>query len=230
MARDLSVDAAAAVAASAIRLANLVRLEFDSGIVRFWSGIGPLVWDGQTFTGAGQLGAISAAEESAETKATGRVLTLSGISSGMIAIALGEHYQGRFVTSWIALLDSNWALISDPICDFSGRMDVMSVADEGETCTITVSAGNRLIDLERADETSYYTDADQQAKYPGDRGLEFVGALQEAVIIWGRNRVAAGSINAPVSGSAPSAGGGAGGGSGGEGSPIASAGGSLAGP
>ena len=37
------------------------------------------------------------------------------------------------------------------------------------------------VDLERA-EVRRYTDADQQAEYPGDRFFEFVPALQEAEI------------------------------------------------
>ena len=37
------------------------------------------------------------------------------------------------------------------------------------------------MDLERA-EVRRYTDADQQAEYPGDRFFEFVAALQEAEI------------------------------------------------
>ena len=37
------------------------------------------------------------------------------------------------------------------------------------------------MDLERA-EVRRYTDADQQAEYPGDRFFEFVPALQEAEI------------------------------------------------
>ena len=32
-----------------------------------------------------------------------------------------------------------------------------------------------------------YTDADQQADYPGDRGFEFVPALQTMSIPWGGN-------------------------------------------
>ncbi len=40
---------------------------------------------------------------------------------------------------------------------------------------------SRLVDLERA-EVRRYTDADQQAEYPGDRFFEFVPALQEAEI------------------------------------------------
>ena len=51
---------------------------------------------------------------------------------------------------------------------------------------ITLLAENRLRDLERL-RARNYTDADQQAEYPGDRGFEFVPALQTMSIPWGGN-------------------------------------------
>lgn len=206
MSRSLTTPAQDAIVAKVFRAASIVQLDFDSGPVRFWGGIGPLPWNGNTFTGAGNLGNVSAVEETAETKATGLTFSLSGIPSELIAVALGEHYQGRACAMWIGLFDENWALIDDPVLAFSGRMDVMLVEDGGRTCTIQVTAENRLIDLDRPNETRYYTDQDQQAEYSGDRFFEFVPAMQEAVVVWGSTRVVPTSPSAPISGATPSTG------------------------
>lgn len=172
--------------ANTIRPVALVHLAFDSGSVRLWNGVGDLVWSGDTFTGSGMLGGISLIEESASLKATGVVLTLSGIDSSIIAIALGEHYQGRQAQIWLGHLDSNHALIADPVLMFQGRMDLMQLTDHGATATVSVTVESRAIDLERANKIRYYTDQDQQAEFSGDKFFEFVPEMQEKVIVWGR--------------------------------------------
>ena len=91
---------------------------------------------------------------------------------------------------WLAFFDASGALIADPVQVFSGRVDVMQITDAGETADIKLTAENRLVDFERPQETRYYTDQDQQREYPGDKGFEFVTAIQEAVIVWGREKLA----------------------------------------
>jgi len=65
------------------------------------------------------------------------------------------------------------------------RLDTMQITDGGETCTLAVAAENKLVILQRAKEARY-TDEDQKARYPDDRGLEFVSGLQDREIVWGR--------------------------------------------
>lgn len=76
-------------------------------------------------------------------------------------------------------------LIADPFLIFDGRMDTAEIADGGDTATITLTAESRLRDLERV-RTRRYTDADQQSRFPGDKGLEYVPSLQDKQIVWGR--------------------------------------------
>ena len=54
----------------------------------------------------------------------------------------------------------------------------------GEKATITLTGESRLIDFFRP-RISRYTDAEQQALYPGDLGLQYVNDLQEASVPWG---------------------------------------------
>ncbi|MFZ8993149.1 MAG: hypothetical protein ACO20L_10805, partial [Candidatus Puniceispirillaceae bacterium] len=64
------------------------------------------------------------------------------------------------------------------------RMDVMTIAEEGETCTITLTAESRLIDLERP-RLRRWTSEDQKSLDATDKGFEFINSLQEATIKWG---------------------------------------------
>jgi hypothetical protein len=68
---------------------------------------------------------------------------------------------------------------------FSGELDQMTIVEEAETCTLSVTAENVLIKLERPT-VRRFTDQDQKSRYPSDRGLEYIASLQDKEIFWGR--------------------------------------------
>ena len=187
MARNLSAGLEAATIAPRVAPIVLVELSFDNVTTRVWSGWGDLTWGARVFTGAGTLGAVSPVEEATELRATGLDLTLSGIPTEVLSLALSEPYQGRTATVWLGALDTNtYALIADPYQAFQGRMDVMTVNDGGESATITISVEGRLIDLERTRERRY-DDTDQRIDFELDRFFEFVPRLQDIQIVWGQS-------------------------------------------
>jgi hypothetical protein len=184
MPRALTTNFVAAVTAGVVRPALLVEAIFDSGPLRLWTGLGDLTWNGVTWTGAGQLLGIEPVEETAAIQANGTRITLTGIPSSLVALALAEPYQGRIVRVYLALLDDNFAVIADPDALFTGRADVMSIEDGAETCAITMSVESRLIDLQRA-RARRYEHEDQQIDYPGDLGFAFVTQIQDKPFRWG---------------------------------------------
>lgn len=188
MSRTLHASVVTETTAGAVRLAYLVDLILDSGALYFWTGLGSLSYGGNTYTGTGNLGSVSAIEESAEVRASGIRLQLSGIASSLISIVLGEHLQGRTARVYIAFFDSNWTMVGTPATLFVGRIDQPEIDDTGETCVIELSVENRLIDFERPGEVRTYTDQDQQRYFSGDRGFQFIEALQEAEFFWGQKQ------------------------------------------
>ena len=185
MADRLTGAAAAEPYKSVVRPALLVELQFASGPVRAWSGVGPLTWNGVSWAGVGLLGRVSTVEETLELKAAGASFQLSGIPSELLTPVVSEPIQSRAALLWLAFFDEDWAVVPDPVLLFRGRMDTVEIADGGSIATITLFAESRLRDLERA-RVRRYTDADQQAEVPGDLGLAFVASLQEVNILWGR--------------------------------------------
>jgi hypothetical protein len=158
-----------------------VELQFDSGTVRIWNGYGDLDILGGTYTGGGNLLGISQIEESAEIGAKGVSMALSGISSTILSYALNENYQYRIVNIYVGSISAG---VASAYKAFSGRMDVMTIEEAGDTCSITLTAESRLIDLERP-RVRRWTSEDQKALYPGDLGFDFINSLQEAEIKWG---------------------------------------------
>lgn len=158
-----------------------VELFFDSGTVRLWNGIGDLTFNSNTYSGTGQFLNVSQIEESAEIGAKGVTLSLSGVSSTILSYALTENYQYRNINIHVGSIDNGTV---DSYQIFSGRMDVMTIEEQGQTCAIQLSAENRLIDLERP-RVRRYTSEDQKSLYSGDKGFDFVNSLQETEIQWG---------------------------------------------
>lgn len=184
MPRPLTSAFIAAVEAKEVYPALLLRGEFESGNVLLWTGLGQIEVGGETYTGAGTLLAIDPVEETASIQSTGTKMTLSGISSQVVSLAMQEPYQGRLVEIWLALFTSGNVLIDDPSILFSGRADQMILSDEGATCTIVLTAENRFVDLQRA-RIRKYENEDQKVFYPDDRGFEFISVIQDVPLKWG---------------------------------------------
>ncbi len=182
--RTMTAAAKTASKAEVVTPVILVDLDFSGGAVRANSSPYTISYDGDDFLGVGNLGGISQMEEGVDMKARGISLTLSGIPTELVATALDEDYQGRDCKIWLAFLDSDHQLISDPVQLGPWRMDVMNVK-MGTTATIQVTAESRMADWDRA-RVRRYTNDDQQDRFPGDKGFDYVAAVAEKEIVWGR--------------------------------------------
>jgi hypothetical protein len=185
MSRTLSTAMQAVATAELVRPIYLVDLEFASGSIYLWSGLGDLSFNSNTYIGAGDLLSIGSVQESTELTATGAQITLGGIKQSLLTLARDEPYQGRPLTIRLGAFDENGDLIASPVIVFSGFMDVMTINDSGETSTITVSAENKLIVFQKT-AVRRYTAEDQKIEHPTDKGFEFVAKIQEKEIVWGR--------------------------------------------
>lgn len=184
MTRELSTAVRDDFTASEVNPVVFTEFNFDSGDIRFWTGIGEITWDSVTWTGSGDLLTIAPFEETAELVAKGLQFELSGVPASLIGLAVTEDYQGRSVSVYFGTIDVQLNVTTDPYLLFSGYMDIMSFQDEGENAKISLSVENRLIALERPNQ-NVYTPETQHLNYPADKGFDFVTDLQEKEIIWG---------------------------------------------
>ena len=153
-----------------------VELMFDSGALRIWSGIGDKSIGGQTYTGTGSLLAVGGIEESDDLSAPGASISLNGVDSSLVSLAIQEPYQNRDCR---ILLGSG----NDFFEVFSGFMDVMTIEDSGDTCTISLTVESRLIILDRKIPLRY-TQETQESRYPGDTFFSAVASLQDKKVNW----------------------------------------------
>lgn len=184
MSREISSLTLAAGKADVARPVILVRLDFLSGTVRATSAPFDVTHDGETYTGVGNLGAMSAVPEGAELQSYAVELTLSGIPPELVSMALADKYQGREARLYLALLDEEYRVTGTPLLIFRGQMDTLDI-ELGKTATLTLTVQSRMADWERP-RLRRYTHEDQRALYPEDKGFEFVGQMAEKTIYWGR--------------------------------------------
>lgn len=160
----------------------MARLDFVSGIVAVHSGVGDVTFDGAVYKGIGVLGQVSQVKQSNAVKPYTLRLTLSGVPQELAQTALTEKYQGRDGRLYIGAMDSFAQVVATQLL-FRGRMDVMPI-NLGNPSTIGLDINSRSTDWKRA-KNGRYTDADQQARYPGDRFFEYVSQMAEKPIYWG---------------------------------------------
>jgi hypothetical protein len=207
MSRDLSTNTIDNISQDVVYPFFATELRFDGdNTLRLWTGQGTLVLeDGTSWVGTGNLLNISAIEETSELAVKGATLTLSGVPSEVLSLALSEPYQGRVCniyfgtfsqgsilqesSSYILLQDGSRINLETTDKDFSeifsGYMDQMNIEESGETSTIQLLVENKLVDLERA-RVARFTSGYQKSIYAGDLGLDFVEDLQDKQISWGR--------------------------------------------
>ena len=185
MPRNTTAAFDAEAAKSVKTVVVFAELVFVNGPLRFWSGVGPIDWDGKTWLGTGRLGGISPMEETANGKVPGITLSLSGMPPEVLAAVANEARPRNPVKVWIGFLDANGQVVADPHRRYDGWMDVPSTEEGGESGTVSITVEHELQALDRA-AGRRVTDEDQRADFPGDRSHEFVAGLQDKEITWGR--------------------------------------------
>ena len=116
MTRDLTSEVLAALApGSRPREALFLQGDFASGILRLWTGLGPIDWDGHTWAGTGDLVAISTIEGNQHRHRLGRDGVAVRVGTDQVALAIDEARQGAPGHIWLALLDDAGQIIPNPI-------------------------------------------------------------------------------------------------------------------
>lgn len=172
--------------------------EYENDFVRAWTGYESKSFDSdgdgndETFLGVGEFGSFSTIEETAEVRADGFTVQLSGVPIGgtseVLKDAMREDYHGLDAKLWLAILDENFDIIDDPIMMNQGFQDQQEVNDSGDTLDVTVQIENPIRNL-RGKSTLHYTSKDlQDAEGFSDDGFfDEVESIQTKKEQWGSN-------------------------------------------
>lgn len=157
-----------------ISQAVLVFMDFLDAPKRWWTGWGDIEVNGHVWQGLGDLISISPISTTYQISAE-QVTFEVAATAEMMALALNEksRVRDRAVTVYLQLFTTQpEAPIGSPIALYSGTMQRMPRSATGPD--------DRRLRLEcegnffrrNAAPRGRWTDADQKARFPGDRGLE----------------------------------------------------------
>ena len=180
MSRTVPTAILNALAESEVEQFFAVELLFDTAPVRLWTGYGDRTIDGNTYTGAGELLNIQGLEEVADLSAKALTLVLSGASAELVSLALQEPYQRRKARVLYGVTS-----VDDYVEVFTGKMNRMTIEDSAESGQISLIVDSKLVELDRSSNRRY-TSESHKSRHPGDKFFDYVAAIQDAEIVWGR--------------------------------------------
>lgn len=153
-------------------------LDFRSGILRAWQGIGDLAIAGKTWSGSGHFVSASGLDLSPGAFARSFTITLSGLAPDQFA-AYGRlmgsdpaEYRGRRASVFLVFLGDDQQPLEAPYAISTGFMDrpVLSVVNGQHQ--LSLQCEGAFVTRKRP-RYGFYTDQDQQSRFPGDRSFEF---------------------------------------------------------
>ena len=170
-----------ALAAANVKMFAMLELAFDSGTLYLCDLPFNVDWNGNTYLSAQGIGKIEAVTET-DAEARGLVFTLSAVNQAIIASALTEDVQGRAAILRLAVVDGSTLRVDPNV--WSGVMDVMTIEVENlQEPVVRVTAEHQLIAWKQAS-GALFSDAEQQARNPGDKFFEYAADVANQTIIW----------------------------------------------
>lgn len=187
---------ARALGGGRVQCANLALFDFASGPMRLWGGNGMLKTnDGAEWQGLGEWVGISGIEQAVNGEAPEATFTLSGVDAEVIRLARDEfdsEVRGRLVRLYIQFFGvddpddpDNQRPLDLPYPIWAGRCLApgFEIPPDGGDRSISVRVES-LFSLRSRPRYAMNTDRDQQRRFPGDKGFEFVATLVNKVLTW----------------------------------------------
>jgi len=197
MSRDLDATSITESKSDNVRVIYLVWLDLDAGDAFYNSSNQQFDFDMKTadpaaaepagtnsYIGVGGISSIEAISETESNQAAGVVMTLTGIPTDNISMALNETYQSRKVTIRLAILDEGYNIINVPVLIFAGLIDNMEV-EMGEDAAIKIMAESKFADWERPRLRRWNSQEQHNYIDNTDMGFEHVAELIDKEIVWG---------------------------------------------
>lgn len=168
-----------------IRPVWIIRLDIKDDPVLIWTGRGPFVpvatgdvdLDGQTFTGIGNIGEIGSIQDTVKGSRP-LILELPGVdlSKPLLVQVVNDlrTWQFRDAWVWFGVLDTVNNFVVNPFRVKTGRMDTMTLENDGTEGSIKVVVESHQAFISRALGTRY---SEQREIDPTDTSQNFIHDL-----------------------------------------------------
>ena len=173
----------ASLVSETIRPGFLASIAFHTAVEYIWSGLGALVYAGNTYRGVGSLGKIGSISEATDVRAIGTTVTLSAIDPALLSECLNDIQLGAPAAIYFALFDAALNILGTPYPLFIGTVDQPVIQIGINEMAISLKLENKLANLQRAN-MRRYTAADQRLYYPNDTAFNWVELLNDLALKW----------------------------------------------
>jgi hypothetical protein len=184
MSRSLGGGLVSELTAATLRPFLLFEGVFASSTLRLWTGVGDLSWNGFTWLGNGWIEGFSNFTENNEIRTGGVDIVLSGVPAALVSLILTEARHDSRGSVYLGSFNSSGAIASSPYLLFEGALSAPRIDDSGDATQVVLSYEDDLIMLARSKELRWNNES-QQAIFPGDKGFEYVAAIQKWTGFWG---------------------------------------------
>ena len=186
MARDITSAVKTAAEQTRISTCHLLTVYLDAQTIYWCDYTRPVIFDGNTYSPAGQLLGFEGLEETSDVVVNSVTVSLSAVDTNATSLILSNYYLDRRLTVHRAFFDANDALIPEPIIIFDGRMNKPSLVENPEdgSAVLSVEASNQFADFERKPGRHTSND-EQQIHFPGDKGFEYATEIDQT-LTWGK--------------------------------------------
>lgn len=165
----------------------LVRFDFKTSIKRVAVGVfGKLrTNEGFLWDGLGEIGSIEGLTGLLDVTAPAGKLVASGVSQEIIEKARGEvdEFTDRMVAIFLQGFDGDGQCVGSPAPISLRRMTTMEVSRDQSTRTVSINHEGPYTSRGRSP-GGWYSHADQQIRFPGDMGFQFMPYLLNKTVTW----------------------------------------------
>lgn len=176
----------AALAGKTVRAALLARFDCLSETVRVWGGFGSLRAGAEDWLGMGEFGSVDGLSLRSDMAAESLTFKLSGVSPRIVSLAKQSETEvkGRPSCVFVQFFNEEWQTLDEPVALRPAIMDQTRFEATGpDMRTVTMTAEDIFASRGSAP-YAYYTDRDQQKRFDGDRGLEYIPSLIAKTVTW----------------------------------------------
>ena len=182
MSRGLSADQISALASGKLHLVSMVKLAFGSTYY-YTNHYKNIVYDSNTYLSSAFIMDISQIREESTMTNASIDLTLSAVTTTLLTDLMSNGHIGKTVIVFLAMLDANGAIITNPIQVFEGQTNAFKFLENTTTAEIVLTVGNQWTKIKQFSGRRL-TNQSQQLVFNNDPSLEFRDQIGKK-ITWG---------------------------------------------
>lgn len=168
-----------------VRIAHFIELHFSSGTSRIGTFNTTIPWGGYDWSGLGQILSIGQVSEGEGSVARSLTFSITAAKAEWLALAVGpvDEYRGGAVKLYVAPLGENFQLTETPKIAWTGNMDAVTIAINGDDGGIEIRCETAAYGLKRRP-VSRMNPAQHKQKYPNETGFDYLPDLLGNPKVW----------------------------------------------